>query len=143
MYIFRPMIKEDTAAVYKLEKKLYHDPWPEKSICIEPFENEKAFAFVTEKETEILGYIMGWYIDPEIHLSNIAVKKNYQRQGIGSFLLTNLFSTFPDYEICFLEVRASNHSARKLYQKFGFDEIYNRKFYYDDGETAIIMSKYK
>ena len=37
-----------------------------------------------------------------------------------------------------LEVRASNIGARKLYKKYGFNEISVRKGYYN-GEDAIIM----
>ncbi len=38
-----------------------------------------------------------------------------------------------------LEVRASNHKALGLYQKFGFRTAGRRKSYYKDGEDALIL----
>ena len=140
---FKPMTLVDAHAVYVLEQDLFSDPWPRDSFFSEPIENEKAFAFVSEKKNEIVGYIMGWYIEKEIHISNVAVMKKHQRQGIGSFLVSNLLKYYDHFEICFLEVRESNYSAQKLYNKFGFKDIFTRKSYYSNGENAVVMSKQK
>ncbi|MDR2731772.1 MAG: GNAT family N-acetyltransferase [Fibromonadaceae bacterium] len=39
----------------------------------------------------------------------------------------------------FLEVRENNSAAISLYRKFGYEKIAERKKYYADGETAIVM----
>ena len=143
MCIFRSMTKRDAGIVFDLEKDLFSDPWPRISFFNEPFENEAAFAYVVEQGREIVGYIMGWYIEREIHISNIAVVKKCQGQGIGSFILKKLLNLYNDYESCFLEVRESNHIAQKLYMKFGFNIISLRKAYYSNGENALILSKHK
>jgi [ribosomal protein S18]-alanine N-acetyltransferase len=141
MYVFRSMMSNDASVVVEIERTLFTDPWPPESFVREPFENDKSFAFVAEKENEIIGYIMGWYVECEIHIGNLAVKKQYQQQGIGTYLLNSLLEHFSDFEICFLEVRENNHSAQKLYKKFGFKNVYIRKSYYKNGENALIMSK--
>ena len=41
-----------------------------------------------------------------------------------------------------LEVRESNVRARKLYEKFGFKIVGERKNYYDNNETAILYVRY-
>ena len=41
----------------------------------------------------------------------------------------------------FLEVRASNAAACRLYSKMGFEEVGIRKGYYSDGEDALLMEK--
>lgn len=140
---FRLMAPIDAQAVYVLEQDLFSDPWPRDSFFCEPFGNEKAFAFVAEKKKEIVGYIMGWYIEKEINISNVAVIKKYQRHGIGSFLVSHLLKHYNHFEICFLEVRESNYSAQKLYNKFGFRDTCIRKSYYSNGENAVVMSKQK
>ena len=47
-----------------------------------------------------------------------------------------------DKDIFFLEVRISNLSAQRLYEKYGFKIAGTRKNYYaDNGEDAYIMIK--
>ena len=45
---------------------------------------------------------------------------------------------------CFLEVRASNHSAYRLYERYGFNEIGRRRNYYPaaggGSEDALVMA---
>jgi len=44
-------------------------------------------------------------------------------------------------ELVTLEVRISNYSAKKLYSKFGFNEVGIRKnYYFDNREDALIMT---
>lgn len=141
MYVFRSMTQNDASVVVEIERTLFADPWPSESFVREPFENDMSFAFVAENESEIIGYIMGWYIEREVHIGNVAVKGQYQRRGVGTYLIESLLEYFFNFEICFLEVRETNHVAQKLYEKFGFKKVYIRKSYYDNGENALIMSK--
>ena len=73
-----------------------------------------------------------------IDIINIAVDKNYQREGIGSKLLDNIINKY-NLRIL-LEVRESNTSALKLYEKFNFKEI-NRRHKYYGNEDAIVMER--
>jgi ribosomal-protein-alanine N-acetyltransferase len=44
---------------------------------------------------------------------------------------------------CFLEVRASNTSAYRLYERYGFNEVGRRRAYYpsaDGREDALVMA---
>ncbi len=73
----------------------------------------------------------------EREILNLAVLPTHRRQGLASALLRhelNQNSTF------FLEVRASNLAAQKLYHLFGFNEIDRRANYYQSPvESAIVM----
>lgn len=40
---------------------------------------------------------------------------------------------------CYLEVRISNISAIKLYEKLGFEKVKRNHGYYLDGEDALVM----
>lgn len=65
-------------------------------------------------------------------LEEIAVSPHYQGQGYGRTLLNELIKQARAAQVddIFLEVRASNHRARKLYLSSGFVQIDVRKNYY-------------
>jgi len=92
---------------------------------------------------EIAGFIVAGQIVPEAELEAIAVAANRQRQGIGSALLTSLIDRLKPLGVLelHLEVRASNHSAKHLYQSKNFKEIGVRARYYaDPEEDAVLMA---
>lgn len=139
MTVFRSMETGDIPDVLEIERSLFSDPWSEDNFLFDLGENEKSFSYVSEQEGEIVGYIIGWYIEPELYIGNIAVRKSVQNRGIGSYLVKQLLNSFQNFEVAYLEVRKNNHIAQKLYSKFGFKPKYLRKSYYHDGEDAIIM----
>ena len=58
-------------------------------------------------------------------------------------LLVRLFEHARDHgaALMTLEVAASNHAARQLYAKYGFDVVGERRAYYEaTGEDAVIMT---
>ncbi len=80
----------------------------------------------------------------ECEIYNIAVKKEYQNQGIGNKLLNHLVILTKEYnnQAIWLEVRSSNRKAIDFYQKNNFKQIYERKnFYKNPSENAIVMKK--
>jgi len=96
---------------------------------------------------KIVGYFIASYVAGEVTLLNIAIAPEYQGQGLGKALLIYLqgFSRELAQQEIWLEVRASNQTAIKLYQKLGFVEVDIRPAYYptDNGrEDAIIMCCY-
>ncbi len=91
----------------------------------------------------ILGFAGVWIMADEVHLTNIAVRKQYQRQGIGEQLLLSVIDLAAERKADFitLEVRVSNTAAQRLYQKYGFTQVGVRTGYYTDNrEDALIMS---
>ena len=58
--------------------------------------------------------------------------------------MEKLLSEMEEENLAFLtlEVRESNLKARKLYEKFGFKIVGERKNYYDNNETAILYVRY-
>ena len=90
----------------------------------------------------VVGYLVYWQVADEIHLHNIAVRKDMQRQGIASRLLDEAIgnSRPKGARWLTLEVRLSNRSAQRFYEKFGFFVRGIRPNYYTDtGEDALIM----
>lgn len=91
----------------------------------------------------ILGFAGIWMMADEAHIINIAVRKGYQRKGIGELLLISIIGLAMklDTRAIILEVRVSNTPAQRLYSKYGFTNIGVRRGYYkDNGEDGIMMS---
>jgi len=91
----------------------------------------------------ILGFASIWVMADEAHLTNIAVRKQYQQRGIGELLLISMIDLAAELKADFmtLEVRTSNISAQNLYRKYGFTQVGVRPGYYTDNrEDAILMS---
>jgi len=91
----------------------------------------------------VLGFASIWVMADEAHLTNIAVRKHHQRQGIGELLLISIIDLAAELKanIITLEVRASNATAQSLYHKYGFTQTGVRHGYYTDNrEDALLMS---
>lgn len=91
----------------------------------------------------VLGFASLWMMADEAHLTNIAVRREYQRRGIGELLMISVIELAEEIKADFvtLEVRVSNTSAQGLYKKYGFAEVGVRRGYYTDNrEDALIMS---
>jgi len=91
----------------------------------------------------IAGFVGFWIMVGEAHITNIAVRVPYRRQGIGELLLISAMdmATELNAHIITLEVRASNTPALRLYQKCGFTQVGLRRGYYSDNkEDGILMS---
>ena len=91
----------------------------------------------------ILGIASFWVMADEAHITTIAVRNAYLRQGIGEWLLISVIDMAAELKanIITLEVRLSNKQAQALYQKYGFQKVGVRRGYYsDDGEDACLMT---
>ncbi len=91
----------------------------------------------------IVGFAGFWVIADDAHISDIAVREAYRRQGMGELLLISVINlaTELNARIITLEVRASNTAAQSLYTKYGFTQVGIRRGYYiDNREDAILMS---
>ena len=135
------MEERDVARLAKLEKRLFADPWPERSVRNELKNKKISFSFVLEDENQIIAYLIAWCYAGELHIGNIAVDTDFRRRGLAEQLLAHLFQACGDYKEAFLEVRESNRAAIALYLKTGFEILGVRRGYYSDGENALIMRK--
>ena len=133
--------EEDIDAIAALEAISFKDPWPKESFINEFHNNSLAYYLVARYEGVLIGYIGLWLIIDEIHITTLAVDKDYQRQGIGSALVKAALNMMikQGAELATLEVRPSNTAARLLYQKLGFTLCGLRCAYYKD-EDALLMN---
>ena len=131
----------DLSAIEAIEVRAYPTPWSRSmfaselakptSICLGAFEGEELVGYVINSR-----YVDAW------HVMNVAVEPEHQGRGIATSLLERLFELTLDDERrgYTLEVRVSNESAIRLYEKLGFDSRGIRRGYYTDNrEDALIM----
>lgn len=89
------------------------------------------------------GFLGLWCMVDEGHIVTVAVRESARRQGVGELLLLAAFdlARAVGMPVLTLEVRASNHSAQALYEKYGFERVGERRRYYtDNNEDALIMT---
>ncbi len=135
-------MKKEHLDVLIAELKEYDEFWNEK-ILIDEFQNENSEYFVLIDDGKILGFAGLWFNIDEAHIMNIAVKKEYRKNGFGTKLLEFLIVKAKEKsKICItLEVRDDNIPAILLYEKFNFEKIGTRKKYYNAENDALIMTK--
>lgn len=139
---FRGMRLEDVAAITEIEHEAFTSPWTREAFVNELTNNHFARYLVMVKDGEIIGYSGMWVIIDEAHVTNIAVRSDYQGKKLGSLLLSELqkVAVFCGARRMTLEVRVSNERAQRMYRKFGFEPSGIRPGYYtDNGEDALIM----
>jgi len=92
-------------------------------------------------------YVVGmagfWIMVDEAHITTIATRYAYRRQGIGEWLLIAVLDKAMELKanVMTLEVRISNKPAQELYTKYAFKNVgVRRRYYTDNGEDALIMT---
>ena len=134
--------QEDLNEIVKIENKSHLTPWTKKNFT--DADNANNLFKVLKSESNIVGYYIALFAAEECQLLNITVRLELKKKGFGQLMLKNLVEECRKKNIIniFLEVRLSNSSAIRLYEKNGFNEIGIRRNYYkilDGREDAIMM----
>ena len=140
---FREMLVEDLDQVMEIENDLISPPWTREGFFTFLLKDENMF-FVVEEKGQILGYCSMQTVLDEGDILNVAVTRDRQKEGIGYFLVDSMLmlAAARGIHIVHLEVRESNGSARRLYQRRGYLEDGFRKNYYTEPvENAVLMTK--
>jgi [ribosomal protein S18]-alanine N-acetyltransferase len=136
----RPLTYPDLPHVISVERRVFPTPWSlamfvlelskQSGVCLAAFSGERLCA-----------YLICSRYDTVWHIMNIAVDTEYQRHGIASGLLAELYARVGDPQARFtLEVRRSNAVAIRLYEREGFRAAgMRRRYYQDNGEDALVM----
>ncbi len=138
--IIRQFQPSDFEEIVSIETALFQKSDPLNYISL--YEISREGFLVAEVEKKTVGFAVGYPVDDnECRIFFIAVRADYQDQGIGTHLIYSLLNRFHRNLIRYvsLEVRADNHRARRLYRNLGFISCWTEKNYYPDGEDAIFM----
>ena len=124
-----------------IENLSFTQPWSKASYLHDLNENPSAYYSGCLYENKLIGYAGVWQIMDEGHISNVAVHPDFRGMRIGELLLRDIFCFCMKHGIArvTLEVRKSNLSAQKLYERLGFENAGIRPKYYEDNhEDAYI-----
>ena len=122
--------------LFLLESDLFTNSWSENTLE-EQLKIKTSLNLGLKANNELISYVLCQDLFPEIEILRFGVKRKFQLQGNGKFLLKSLISLLKqkNYNRIFLEVNTSNSKAISLYKQFGFIDISIRKNYYF--ETGI------
>jgi len=136
----RAAVAADLNELAALEEECFPDPWA-RSTLQTALDDEKTLLLVAECGGAVCGYATAWTILDEGELTRMAVTRHARGQGIGAALLQAVWRECwrRGARVVFLEVRAGNEVARRLYERCGFARTGVRRRYYADGEDAVVM----
>ncbi len=102
--------------------------------------NEKIYVY--KENNKILGFIHISINFEVVDLLNIVVNEKERNKGIGTILMDYMITDLPsNTSRILLEVNEKNIDAIKLYYRFNFEVINERKKYYGDNNALIMERK--
>ena len=139
---------ENLDVLVALEVASFSVPWSKKSFAAELEGNQFSRMLMVPHpeyglEIQAIGYICVWMVFEEIRFLNLAIHPEFRRRGLATLLIGEAIRLGRAEGCCrgMLEVRESNHAAKKLYESFNFQAYATRKSYYTNPtEDAILMN---
>jgi ribosomal-protein-alanine N-acetyltransferase len=141
---FEPMTEERLGEVVALERRVYDHPWTSGNF-VDSLRSGYHARMLLAGDV-VLGYYVAMQGVDEVHLLNLTVAPEYQHQGWGRLMLEALalWARGVGAQWLWLEVRASNERAQRIYERHGYRRVGERKRYYPASagqrEDAIVMS---
>ena len=141
----RPMTADDLPDVLALEPVLFpEESWSEDAYREElgDLSGTRHYIVIEDEDGRFAGWAGLAAVGDQADVLTIGVRPESQGRGFGARLLTALLAEAaargcPEV---FLDVRADNDRARRLYERFGFTQVGIRKRYYQpSGVDAIVM----
>ena len=139
-----PMTAARLDAVMAIEQRAYSHPWSRGNFLDTLSAGHLAQCLLADDT--LIGYFVAMPGYQEVHLLNITVAPDYQRQGWALLMLDALalWARGHQAEWVWLEVRLSNARAQQVYLRRGFARVGVRKRYYPaahgEREDAVVMS---
>lgn len=136
---------DEAAAIANMSRQLIEHglpwSWNEHRIlrCVA---NRECVVLAARDRRQIVGFAIMDFLDQHAHLSLLAVRPGYQKQGVGRSLIEWLEASARTAGIFLvhLELRATNDGARQFYERLGYREVGTRSAYYGGREDALRMS---
>jgi ribosomal-protein-alanine N-acetyltransferase len=139
-----PMAEALLGEVVAIERRVYEHPWTRGNFV------DSLRAGYHARVLLAGGVVLGYYVAmkgvDEVHLLNLTVTPEHQHQGWGRLMLDALalWARGESAQWLWLEVRASNARAQRIYERHGYRRVGDRKHYYPAGlgrrEDAVVMS---
>lgn len=140
-----PATVEDLECIVEIEQRAYPVPWSREQL-LAVFQQKVIRLKLLLDEEIVIGYAFVSIVLDEGHLLHITVDPQYHGKRLGYYLLDAILKLGEKKKLAtlFLEVRAGNEPARRLYDRIGFNQVGLRKGYYpcniNGREDAIVMA---
>jgi len=139
-----PMTSEWIEQVLTVEKSAYSHPWSQGHF-LDSLRSGYWAQVLLGAGDSLIGHVVAMPGVEETHLLNLTVTPDRQGQGWARWMLDALVAWSREQAAAWvwLEVRASNARARRLYVAHGFEHVGERKHYYPglgrQREHAVVM----
>jgi len=138
---------QDIEELWRIERECFTREAFSREQILSLLKNPDAVGLLAQVNGEVAGFIIGLVEKHGAikagHVLTIDVAVKYRRRGVGIKLLEEMEKTFlkRGAETSYLEVRADNQTARRLYQRQGYQEIQPLYDYYSNGIHGLRLKK--
>jgi ribosomal-protein-alanine acetyltransferase len=137
----RPASADDLDDIMAIETATFpSDAWSRGSMRSELNGPHSYYLVASNRDGAVEGYagLLAPRGTGQADIQTIAVVESARSRGLGRALLASLLDEARrrDVNEVFLEVRADNDSAARLYESFGFERIAVREHYYQPDDVA-------
>ncbi len=132
----------DLPGILGIEVRSFSRPWSAHAFRQLLEAPRTLFVVALTERGEVGGYGVLWWVANEGEIANVAVDPESRGRGLGGRLLDALLegAAREGLERVFLEVRASNEAALRLYRSRSFDRVGLRRGYYQaPTEDALVL----
>lgn len=139
----RPADRADAASIAHIETTGPTPSWTQAEVGA-TLDLPTTIAIVAVAERgDVVGHLVSAVVLDEAEVLIIAVAPSVRRRGIGRTLLAEAERRWAAQGVAraFLDVRADNTPALGLYRSAGWRTAGQRRAYYRDGTTAIVLER--
>ena len=150
-FALRAALESDLEKIVAIDGASFSQPWQPQTFAQQLYDektrvvvaHDVALDIARALGDEIFGFGVAYVVGDEGEIATLAVAQSARGCGLGQQLLQSLCDWCASRGAArvFLEVRESNASAQRLYGRLGFVVVGQRKNYYADGETALLMKR--
>lgn len=144
-----PALRSDLDAIAALEAAEFPVPW-RRDYFAQELQQPQRYNRVLRRIGDggddaptVLGYLFAAYLLDEMHINKIATRREWWGFGLARHMMESslAFGAARGVRLVTLEVRTNNERAIEFYRLQGFDSVYIRRSYYQDGGDALVMHR--
>lgn len=141
----RPALESDLVFLENIEKITFSAfQRSSKDSIAKSIKSKFQEVYIVESDEEPpkpIGVLVLFKYKKSLRIYSISVLPNYQRQGIGNYLLNHVFEIAKqqNFERIILEVYSENTTLINWYKAKGFKPLHTVKDYYEKGKNALKM----
>jgi ribosomal-protein-alanine N-acetyltransferase len=141
-------LPDDAADLGRLDGSISTHPWSEaqyqEEIGASGPHRVLVLRQLSEPGSAIVAFLVLHVVADEGCVRSVGVGSSFRRQGFARLLLrvASRLARCRGAAVLHLEVRDSNHAARRLYESEAFRDVGRRRLYYSfPSEDAVVMQK--